>query len=135
MFKSTSIQIKSQAELGQLLSEHKISLRPNNHSPINLELNGLSEKDNQIWSSILNKYYYVCGCVEGAIFLFIAIILCTFYFAVILKFKLTLSNYVLGTIFTISMTILGKFSGILAGKIHLTASVKKLIKTIEKQKI
>src|SRR4030042_3871923 len=130
MVKSAPIQIKSQAELGQLINNHKISLHPYNHSPIILELNDLSEKDNQIWSSVLNKYYYACGCVEGAVFLFIAIILCTLYFAVILNFKLDLSNYISGTIYIIGMTILGKLSGILAGKIRLIAAVKKLTKTI-----
>ena len=128
MEKLTSITIRSCQDLEQLLLKHKISLLPSYHSLIKIELSDLSEEENSKWSKIINSSYYACGCGEGTIFLLAAMVIYLVTWITVFNFRVSLSHVLIGIVFLLFMSILGKALGMLLGKMRLMNAGRKLIK-------
>lgn len=122
--------IKAREDLEYLLSKHTIHFFPRRHPRIILQFDNLTTAENESWARKINLSYYACGCSEGALFLFVGLIgylVCLF---LVFWGAISYLNILGGLLFLFLLSGVGKFFGMLRGKIRLKYLANKLSKLV-----
>ena len=122
------IIIRDLKDLDKLIAQHKFFFMPKSGN-IMLELESIPNLEKEKWQTKLQRYYFACGCKEGAaasILLF-----CFFWiysvFAKSLSIILSWEAWLLSGLMILIGAVLGKVLGLVYAKYALKSSVRKLM--------
>ena len=122
-----NIILREPENLDKLIATHKFSLFPRNGNIV-LELGSMSDPEREKWQSLLQRYYFACGCKEGAAVSVLFFILFWIYSVLLKSLNIILSweAWLLSVPALIVGAVLGKALGLVYAKCKLKFSVKKL---------
>ena len=89
----------------------------------------MSDAEREKWQGRLQRYYFACGCKEGAAVSILSFILFWIYFVSINSISTILSweAWLLSVAALIAGAVFGKVLGLIFARYNLKLSVKKLI--------
>lgn len=122
-----NIILREPEDLDKLIAEHKFSLSPKD-GIIVLELGSMSDPEREKWQSKLQRYYFACGCKEGAAVSILFFILFWIYYVFVKSISIILSweAWLLSVAALIAGAVIGKVLGLVYAKYKLKLSIKKL---------
>jgi hypothetical protein len=89
-----------------------------------IKLKFLDSKVSELYERKLNRYYFACGCQQGAVFVYL-----TIFFVIVLSwlYKINIfQNWWKILILLACSAVIGKFSGILLSRYRLKQVFRKL---------
>ena len=122
------IVIRELKDLNNLISTHKFFFMPKSGKII-LELEAISVIEKEKWQSKLQRYYFACGCKEGAAASILLFCLFWIYSLFVKSLSIILSweAWLLSGLMILAGAVLGKALGLLYARYTLKSSVKKLM--------
>lgn len=120
------IIVKDKKDLNYLLNTHTITFLPKRHPRIILQFDNLAKEENEKWARKINLSYYSCGCSEGALFLFVGLIGYLVSLFVVFWGAISYVHILGGLLFVFLFSGVGKYFGMLRGKIRFRYLVAEL---------
>jgi hypothetical protein len=121
------IVIRELKDLDNLISSHKFFFMPKSGNII-LELESIPILEKEKWQKKLRRYYFACGCKEGAVASILLFCLFWIYsvFDKSLSIILSWEAWLLSGLMILVGAVLGKALGLAYAKYALKYSVRKL---------
>ena len=132
--KQSNILLRNPLDVHNLLNGHRISLFQREGN-ITLELEQMSETERIKWKEKLEKYYFACGCKEGAANSVVFFILFWIYVLLFMGVTNILNWEVWGfsIIALIAGALFGKTIGLIYSRFALIIAIRKLVLSISQK--
>jgi hypothetical protein len=121
------ITVRSADDLKRLIEEQKLRFLLRNGPEITVELPWLPPHESERWANILTRHVYQCGCNHGAAFLFAGCVILLARFVTYGFRPFGLWYVMVGPLFLIVLSGMGKALGILWSRIRLRWSIGRLL--------
>lgn len=121
------IVVKAPEDLESLISKHTIHFFPRRHPQIILQIDNLTTAENESLGRKINLFYYSCGCGEGALFLFVGLIVYLVCLFLVFWGEISYLHILGGLLSLFLLSGVGKLFGIVRGKIRLKYLKKQIL--------